>query len=68
MAGRDAETVEPVECDCGAEMLLRSEGTERSIPVGGDGVWFRGYVCPECGEGRRFEWDETATEWTRTDG
>lgn len=59
---------ESVDCRCGTEMRLRVEGTERTLTVGngGDAVEFQGYVCPACGDRRRFEYDEAAGEWRPT--
>ena len=65
----DTRTVafEPVGCHCGAEMVLRAEGVERAIPSGTGTVEFRGYVCPVCGAGRRYEYEAAADSWRRAD-
>lgn len=38
------------------------------MAVVAEAVEFRGYVCPDCGNGRRFEFDEDAGEWRPASG
>lgn len=63
MAAQTPSDLEPVACDCGAEMELAQSGTAKSMPLVGDEVTYRLYSCPDCGAGKRYERGDDG--WTR---
>lgn len=63
MVGRMPSSIEPVECVCGAEMELRTEGVHRLVPLVGSEVEYRGYACPDCRRVRHYERAPGEDEW-----
>lgn len=56
--------LDSVECSqCGTEMELRGDGTEKTLPLIGSEVEYRQYTCPGCGQSTRFERESPDDEW-----
>lgn len=65
MSNRDLTSVT---CEqCGAEMNLRDSGSRKSLPVIGQKLDWRRYVCPECGIETRYL-RKQGMDWKKTSG